>query len=202
MTSTLDGSRQARRVKLLAGLEEILLTEGFLGLSTDDFAARLRCSKSTLYRLAPSKEQLVLLVARHFFARAAERIEAAVADADGPTAKVATYLRSVGREMSRGSRTFHDQMAADPLTAELYRNNSHFAAARVRQLINEGARSGEFHVTDAEFVGQAVAVLLTAIHIGDFAVMAGDSPEDAHAKLSDLLLFGLAGPRDAGSADG
>jgi AcrR family transcriptional regulator len=166
MTTTGTRSRRARHAELLSGLEEILLKEGFLGLSTDDFAARLRCSKSTLYRLAPSKEQLVLITARHFFARAAERIESAVADAAGPAAKVATYLRS------------------------------DFAASRVRQLIHEGVRSGDFHVTDTEFVGQAVAVLLNSIHIGSFATMAGDRPEDVHAELSNLLLFGLVGPRD------
>jgi AcrR family transcriptional regulator len=194
MDSQLNGARVARRAELLGGLEGIILGEGFLGLSMDDFAARLRCSKSTLYRLAPSKEELVLAVARHFFARAAERIEAAVAEAAGPTARVAAYLASVGQEMNRGSRAFHEQMASQVLTADLYRNNSHFAASRVRQLINEGVRCGVFQIANVELAGQAVAVLLNAIHVGDFASPVGGTPADVHAEFSRLLLFGLLGP--------
>jgi AcrR family transcriptional regulator len=159
----------------------------------DDFAARLRCSKSTLYRLAPSKEQLVLVVARHFFSGAATRIEAAVAEASTSIAKVATYLTSVGREMSRGSRAFHEQMASEPFTSELYLNQAHTAAARVRQLIHEGVRNNAFQVADPEFAGQVVAVVLDSIHLGGFALMSGDTPADAHAKLSELVLYGLLG---------
>jgi AcrR family transcriptional regulator len=193
MNSQLNGTRQARRAELLGGLEDIILSEGFLGLSMDDFAARLRCSKSTLYRLAPSKEELVLAVARHFFSRAAERIEAEVARAAEPTARVAAYLASVGREMNRGSRAFHEQMASEALTADLYRNNSHFAASRVRQLIHDGVQCGAFRIANVELAGQAVAVLLDAIHVGYFASLAGGNPADAHAEFSSLLLFGLLG---------
>ena len=49
----------ARREELLDELMELLLTEGFAGFTLDDLAARLRCSKRTLYALAASKEQLV-----------------------------------------------------------------------------------------------------------------------------------------------
>ena len=40
----------------------------------DDLATHLRCSKSTLYALASSKEQLAVRVVTHFFRGAADRI--------------------------------------------------------------------------------------------------------------------------------
>jgi AcrR family transcriptional regulator len=186
-------AKSARHEALLEGLEGILLREGFRNQTTDDFAAELHCSKSTLYRLAPGKDQLVVAAARHFFARATTVIEAAVAEAETPSEKVAMYLTSVGREMCRGSQAFHEQMASEPLTAELYLSNANAAAERVRQLIHEGVRDGAFHVTDAEFAGQIVAVVLHWIHVEGLTSRSGDAAADAHRKLSALLLHGLVG---------
>src|SRR5213076_1897274 len=50
----------ARQRALLADLEALFLAEGFAAFTLDDLAGRLRCSKSTLYALAPSKEQLAV----------------------------------------------------------------------------------------------------------------------------------------------
>ncbi|MFD6073446.1 TetR/AcrR family transcriptional regulator, partial [Amycolatopsis lurida] len=46
----------ARQRALLSELEAVFLAEGFSQFTLDDLAARLHCSKSTLYALAPSKE--------------------------------------------------------------------------------------------------------------------------------------------------
>ena len=63
----------ARKAQLLDQLVELLLAEGFAHLTLDELATRLRCSKSTLYGLADSKEQLVRAATVHFFRRATER---------------------------------------------------------------------------------------------------------------------------------
>ena len=59
-----------RQAELLDQLESLFLAEGFARFTLDDLAVRLRCSKSTLYALAGSKEQLALRVIRHFFRKA------------------------------------------------------------------------------------------------------------------------------------
>jgi AcrR family transcriptional regulator len=189
-----------RREALLDQLELVMLAEGFAGLTLEDFAARLRCSKSTLYRLAPSKEQLVGTVARHYFSRAARRIEQTVAAAPAPPQKLEAYLLGLGKEGGRGSAAFHEQMASHPATAELYHRSSQTAAGRVRQLIHEGVQSGDFKVADAEFAGQVVATVIGAIHLGGLGAGAGDRAA-AHAKLSELVLFGVMGPRAVAARD-
>jgi AcrR family transcriptional regulator len=184
-----------RRQELLDALEQILLAEGFAGTTLDEFAARLKCSKSTLYRVAPSKEQLVAAAARHFFSGATTRIEAAVADADMPAEKLEAYLTTVGREMRRGSREFHQQMATQPPTADVYARNARAAADRVGELIHAGVATGEFRIVDADFAALAVGAVLNAIHTGEMAGSSLDESEP-HARLSELVLYGLLG-RDA-----
>ena len=63
-TSLAFGTR--RRTELFDALIDLFLSEGFAHLTLDDIAARLRCSKSTLYTLAGSKEQLVRAAIRVF----------------------------------------------------------------------------------------------------------------------------------------
>ena len=72
MTTTDSGERRltTRQAQLLDQLEELFLAEGFAGFTLEDLAVRLHCSKTTLYALAGSKEQLAVRVVRHFFRRA------------------------------------------------------------------------------------------------------------------------------------
>src|SRR4051795_1530796 len=60
---------QARRDELLDQLVTLVLAEGFGAFTLDELARRLRCSKSTLYALAASKEQLVVAVVKRFSQR-------------------------------------------------------------------------------------------------------------------------------------
>jgi AcrR family transcriptional regulator len=190
-----------RRSELLDQLEAIVLEEGFVGLTVDNFATRLRCSKSTLYRLAPSKEQLVGTIARHFFSRAARRIENVVSAAQTPPQKLRVYVTRVGAESSRGSPRFHEQMATHPSTAELYRRNSRVAAERVQSLIREGVDAGWFDVADVSFAGQCVAIVMDAIHLGGAMFPPPLDAVDASEKLADLILTGITGPHSASGSD-
>ncbi|MDN5934130.1 MAG: TetR/AcrR family transcriptional regulator, partial [Pseudonocardia sp.] len=109
----------ARRTELFDELVALLLAEGFAHLTLDDLAARLRCSKRTLYALAGSKEQLVRAAVVHFFRGATERVEAAVAAAADPSAQVGAYLSAVAQEPAPASAAFFDDVAAFPPAAEV-----------------------------------------------------------------------------------
>ncbi|NEW36880.1 TetR/AcrR family transcriptional regulator, partial [Nocardia cyriacigeorgica] len=89
-----------RRTELFDELVALLLAEGFAHLTLDAIAARLRCSKSTLYTLAGSKEQLVTAATVHFFKRSTDAVEAAVAVAGCPRERIAAYLAAVGEALS------------------------------------------------------------------------------------------------------
>ena len=85
----------ARREQLLDGLIEIFLAEGFARFSVEDLAVRLQCSKSTLYAVAPSKEQLITAIVRAFFRRSTERIEARLARESDPVGRISVYLEAI-----------------------------------------------------------------------------------------------------------
>ena len=62
MTAPPSDKLSPRGEQLLAQLEEIFFEQGYRRITVGALAARLRCSRATLYALAPSKEELFLRV--------------------------------------------------------------------------------------------------------------------------------------------
>jgi AcrR family transcriptional regulator len=193
------GGRTSRQADLFDALLRIFLAEGFARFTLAELAGRLRCSKSTLYALARSKEQLAVAVVGHFFRAAAERIERDVAQvaATSPADTVGAYLRGVARELRPASAAFRHDLAANPATRAEYERNTRIAARRIRELVAAGVAAGVFGGVNATFVGQAATAVMVAIQRGDIATATGLSDADAYAELADLLRHGLTGPLGA-----
>lgn len=116
-------------------MTDLLLTDGFLGFSLDEIATRVQCSKSTLYQVAPSKEQLITAVVRAFFRRATERIEAPVAAQTNPVRRIGAYLEAISVELAPASEQFFADLDAFAPAREIYMHNTELAARRVQDLV-------------------------------------------------------------------
>jgi AcrR family transcriptional regulator len=184
----------ARREQLSDALVELLLAEGFAHFTLDDLAARLHCSKRTLYVLADSKEQLVRAAVVHFFRRATERVEAALAAQDDPRRRVGSYLGAVATELAPASARFVEDVAAFPPAAEVYARNTRAAARRVQQLVDEGVAAGVFRDVHAGFVADVVTSVMVRIQQRQVAAATGLDDAEAYARLAELLLHGLGVP--------
>jgi AcrR family transcriptional regulator len=184
----------ARRGQLFDALEELLLAEGFAHFTLDDLAARLHCSKRTLYALAGSKEQLVRAAVVHFFRGATERVEAALAAQADPRRRVGTYLGAVATELAPASPRFVEDVAAFPPAAEVYARNTRAAARRVQQLVDEGVAAGVFRDVHTGFVADVVTSVMVRIQQRRVAAATGLDDAEAYARLAELLLHGLGVP--------
>jgi len=192
MTTARTATRgPARRAELLDQLVEVFLAEGFATFTLDELARRLHCSKSTLYAVAGSKEQLVVAAVRRFFARATVAVEeraAAPADAGG---RIEAYLLAVSEQLRPASATFFADLAAFPPAAEVYAANTRTAARRVQQLVSAGVGAGELRPAHASFVGAAVTEVMAAIHAGRIAAATDLDDAAAYAELAALVVAGL-----------
>jgi AcrR family transcriptional regulator len=182
----------ARRAQLLDQLVDLLLEEGFAHLTLDDIAGRLRCSKSTLYALADSKEQLVRTATVHFFRGATERVESRLDGVVGARERIGTYLEAVGEQLRPASTRFMDDLASNAAGREIYERNTRFAARRVQELITEGVREGEFRDVNAAFVADVAAAMMVRIQQRRVAESTGLPDAQAYLELAALLTHGLA----------
>ena len=184
--------RTARQVDLLDRLVALLAAEGFSHLTLDDLAERLRCSKTTLYALAPTKQQLVVEVVKQYFRAAVPAVEARVAGADGPTQKVVAYLDAVGDYLRPLSRAFMDDLSRFEPAAQVYRQNTAAAAMRIRSLIAEGVEAGAFRQVHAAFVAEIVAVAMFEIQRGEMFARLEMTDAEAYAELASLVVHALS----------
>jgi AcrR family transcriptional regulator len=181
-----------RYANLRDQLTAFLLAHGFADLTVEDLARELRCSKSTLYQLAPSKSELVVLAVRQFFRDATGDVEAAVAKVPVGD-RVGAYLDAVARALSPVSSGFLDDVAAFAPAREVYERNTGLAAERVRTLISEGVRAGEFRKVHAHFVADVATQTMLDIQRGGITRRIGISDSRAYAELRALVDHTLRG---------
>lgn len=192
MSDLLDGGFATRRqTALFDDLLALFLDEGFSRLTLDDIAARLRCSKSTLYALAVSKDELVRRVTVHFFKRATNAVEAALARTAEPGARVSAYLTAVGEELAIASGTFMADLFAFAPARDVYEANTVAAAKRVRELIEDGVDAGAFRAVNAAFAADLIATMMVRIQQRGVATATGLSDAEAYTELATLLTYGL-----------
>ena len=184
--------RTARQVDLLDRLVALMAAEGFSHLTLDDIAERLRCSKTTLYALAPTKQELVVEVVKQYFRAAVPAVEARVAAAPDPGARVAAYLDAVGEYLRPLSRAFMDDLSSYQPAAAVYRANTVAAASRIRELIAEGVAAGAFREVHAAFVGEIVAAAMSEIQRGEMFARLEMTDAEAYAELASLVVHALA----------
>ena len=186
------GPRTARQVDLLDRLVALMTAQGFARFTLDDLAERLRCSKTTLYALAPTKQQLVVEVVKQYFRSAVVTVEARVAAVGEPPARVVAYLDAVAEYLQPLSRSFMDDLSAFAPAAEVYRQNTAAAAERIRGLIAEGVDTGAFRPVHAAFVAEIVAVAMFEIQRGEMFARLEMSDAEAYAELASLVVHALS----------
>ncbi|TWP50002.1 TetR/AcrR family transcriptional regulator [Lentzea tibetensis] len=180
-----------RQAELLTRLEALFLAEGFAHFTLDDLAARLRCSKSTLYALAGSKEQLAVKIVGLYFRGAARRIEQQIAPMTDVRKRVGSYLAGASQELRKASEKFIEDVGAFPPTRATYERNARAAAERIRTFIQDGVREGVFREVHATLFAEMAGLLIEGIQTGVLTKRAGVSDAEAFTALGELLLDGL-----------
>ena len=178
----------ARQRQLVDELVGLFLTEGFARLTLDEVAARLGCSKRTLYALADSKEQLAVRAVRFYFKRSTDQVESAIARTRSPATRVTRYLEAVAEALRPAGDEFRRDLAQTAATREVYEQNTAAAATRVRQLIDEGIRAGAFRPVSAALVGEVVTATMRRITSGEIGRATGLDDAQAYAELARLVV--------------
>jgi AcrR family transcriptional regulator len=180
----------ARHREVLDQLESLFLREGFSGYSVRELAAHVGCSRRTLYELAPSKDELVLLV----FDRFLHRVGRDALDAIEPDRPYADQIRSYflgGIELQRISQLFGDDLADDPAARRLFDRHYGYVMAVTEQLVANGIAAGEFRSVTPAVVAGVLAGGAQFFNQPDVQSDSGVDLERAAAELVELILSSL-----------
>jgi AcrR family transcriptional regulator len=180
-----------RQEDLLDRLVTVFLAEGFQRFTIAELAARLRCSKTTLYSVGHSKEAIVAGALVRFFRLAAIQVEERVDAESDPALRIVTYLRTVADALRPASPIFFADLAAHPSARAIYERNTELAVARVKRLIDEGETAGTFRAVNAAFVADVVTTTMARIQAGQVSGSTGLGDAEAYDELAGLILRGI-----------
>lgn len=185
----------ARRDELINELIDLFIREGFRDFSIEDLARELKRSKSTLYSVADSKEQIFVAVARAFFRRATARIEerlhAVEKRGEGRQAgRIASYLQAISDEFASASPHYFADLDAFAPTRDIYRANMDAASKRVQALVLDAVP--ETSHAEATFLGTVAAQIMEAVHRGDIEQSTGLEHPAAYRALGNLIEAGVS----------
>jgi len=183
-----------RRDELIEELIDLFIREGFLGFSIEDVARELKRSKSTLYSVADSKEQIFVAVARAFFRRATARIEERLNavdqhGADQRQGRIGSYLKAISDEFASASPQYFADLDAFAPTRDIYRANMDAASQRVQALVLQAVPHTSH--ADATFLGTVAAQIMEAVHRGDIEQATGLEHPAAYRALGNLIEAGV-----------
>ncbi len=183
-----------RREAILDALEAIFLNEGFRGLTVGALAARLRCSRSTLYALAPTKEALFLLVEDRILRRIGREARRRAGACEDAGDRVAAFLESTISSLRPVGEAFLDDVFRYEPARQLFDRHQRGAMETLQHLIAEGIAAGALKGVDPRIAAEALDAAVQRVRDPAFLRDTGISPSDAFAQVSQLLRHGLIRP--------
>jgi AcrR family transcriptional regulator len=108
-----------RQHQVLGALSRIIVKEGFDELTVAVLADRLRCSRRTLYTLAPSRDALIVGVVNQLFDGWMQRARAAATEAADDVGALVAFL-GAGLDVGDATSQFFVDVDAQPETARVH----------------------------------------------------------------------------------
>jgi AcrR family transcriptional regulator len=168
-----------------------LFEDGFVHLTMADIAARVRCSLRTLYALAPSRDELVLIVVDRHLWRVGRAAQYAIADDMAPLDAVRTYLRAATVAVSRTTDALSRDIATMPAARRIVDGHHEYLCEVTKSLLDAAVARGDIADVDTAAVARVMAgVGRDFARPGVIPTLRG-SPKLAADEVVDLILKGL-----------
>ena len=179
-----------RQRELLDSLGRIF-EDGFAHLTMAELASRLNCSLRTLYALAPSRDELVLIVVDRNLWRVGRTARDAVRPDMSPLDALRAYLEAATVAVSKITEGFARDLASVPAAQRLNDGHDRYILDVTRALLEMAVERGEVAVVDTAAVAFVLAGLGRRFSQPDVIPALRSSPKDAADEVVDLLLRGL-----------
>lgn len=180
-----------RQEEVLRAIEPIFLREGIRGIRMGDLATEVGCSRSTLYEIAPSKEDLLLLVLDRMMFRISERGLAAIEAADTHVDSMGAMLTVGARDFSALGPRFLDAVRGHPPARMLFDRWVTVCRDALERMIAEAVLAEEIRPVIAPVVAEMMFSAVLRFTEPDFSRTTKVSSADALTQMVDVLLEGL-----------
>jgi AcrR family transcriptional regulator len=172
-------------------VEAVFLREGVRGVRIGRLAAEARCSRSTLYELGPSKEELLLVVLDRMMHRIMSRGVQAIRRESDPVEQIRAMLTSGALDFAPLGPRFMDAVRDYPPARLLFDRRIAESRDAFERLVREGTERGHYQAVNPRVVAEAIFVVVLRFTEPEFVRSAGVSSSVALRECVDLLVDGL-----------
>jgi len=134
------------QLKIIEQIEDKLFKEGFYKTTMDDVASELGMSKKTVYKFFPSKEDLVMAIAKHFMNRMKSRILPALNSDRNAIEKLGELIKILAGVSEKISNKRMEEMKRyfPEIWNEIDNFRTKMMFENITRIINQGKAEGLF----------------------------------------------------------
>ncbi|MEG2467044.1 MAG: TetR/AcrR family transcriptional regulator [Comamonas sp.] len=184
-------SSRRSQEEFLSDLFELFRVEGVSELTVGEIARRLSCSRSRLYSVAETKEELFLVVAKQHLNSLLLESDA-LRSKDGDVVEIITQYLDIGvRASALLGVPFLKDLDASRQGRRLFDSYQEKRGQGLAHLVQRGVEKGVFHPRHAILVAEILMGGALRIRRTRFLARTGLTLEEAFSEFYELLLHGL-----------
>jgi AcrR family transcriptional regulator len=168
-----------------------MFDDGFADLTMAGIAARANCSLRTLYGVARSRDELVLVVVDRNLWRVGRAARDAIGPEMAPLDAVRAYLRAATVAVSSTTPAFARDLARIAAARELGERHSDYLVDVTRQLLELAVEQGEIADADTAALARVMAGLGADLSRPEVITTLRSSPKEAADAVLDIIVRGL-----------
>lgn len=168
-----------------------MFDEGFAELTMAEIARRLNCSLRTLYALAASRDELVLIVVDRSLWRVGRSAQGAIDPDMPPLDAVRNYLAAAHVAVMNTTGPFARDLAAVPAAQRLQDAHQDYLGAVTKGLLDAAVDRGDMAPIDTAALARALSRMGADFAKPEVFGTIRSSPKDAADLVVDLVLRGV-----------
>jgi AcrR family transcriptional regulator len=180
-----------RQREVLDAVEAVFLRDGLRAVRIGRLAEEVHCSRATLYELAPSKEELFLLVVDRLIRRVRQGNLDAIERETDPVRRLRAGLAASATGFAPLGPTFMEAVRGYPPARLLFEHHLADARTALERLIEDAIAGGSFHRVDARVVAEGLMAVIDRFSDPEFVRASGVDSSDALSEFFDVLIDGL-----------
>ena len=181
-----------RRNVLLDGVMRIVAARGFAEVQISEMAHELKCSAATLYKIAASKDSLVLLAIARWGERTFVNLEARAALGETSSERARAYFRAGAESLHPMSLAFYADIARFESTRLVWRTTVvDRYIDRFIELVQSAEDAGEIRPVNTRFLGEILRQIGFVTRDERVLSASGLTSEQAVLEVDALLWDGM-----------
>ena len=181
------------QVKIIEQIEDKLFSEGFYKTTMDDVASELGMSKKTIYKFFPSKEDLVMAIAKHFMNRMKSKILPALNSDKNAIEKLGELIKILAGASEKISKKRMEEMKRHfpAIWNEIDSFRTKMMFENITKVINQGKEEGLFIDYPTSIIMNMLVASIRSVVNPDFIMNNNFSIIEAARNAFKILIGGI-----------